>query len=246
MVRADPQLAVDPRVRELLCVAIDSDDLVDAERLVRNLSPYFGTVKVGPVLWAAAGPEAVGAFSDLGCDVFVDLKLHDTPEIVFRTARVLASLGVSYVTMHARGGLEMLTAGIAGLAEGAYNAGVVPPAALAVTVLTSDAEAPDHLIPQRLRVAMEGGCDGVVCAVRDLADVASMAPRMLRVTTGIRTTDSPGSSEVTATPLAARQAGSDLIIIGRAVTGAEDPEIVAVAIASELDPDSDADSGANE
>lgn len=235
MTPTEPRLAIDSHVRALLCLAIDSDDLVHAERLVRDLSPYFGAVKIGPVLWAAAGPEAVGTFADLGCDVFVDLKLHDTPEIVFRTSRVLASYGVSYVTMHARGGLDMLVAGVEGLAEGASNAGVSVPAALAVTVLTGDSAAPDHLIPQRLRVAMEAGCSGVVCAVRDLPDVASIAPRMLRVTTGIRDSRSPAWDDTTATPSDARQAGSDLIVIGRMITRAPDPEVAAVTMLSQLD-----------
>lgn len=235
MTPAEPQLAIDERVRSSLCLAVESDDLVDAKRLVRDLSPYFGTVKVGPVLWAAAGPETVGTFIDLGCSVFLDLKLHDTPDLVLRTARVLASYGVSYVTMHARGGVDMLAAGVQGLREGSENAGVATPSALAVTVLTSDAQAPDHLIPQRLRVAIEAGCDGVVCAVRDLRSVATIAPRMVRVTTGIRHADAPGWDGTTATALAARRGGSDLIVIGRAVTAARDPELVAVSIASELE-----------
>lgn len=221
----------------LLCLAIDSDDLVAAERLVRSLSPYFGTVKVGAVLWAAAGPDAIGTFVDLGCDVFVDLKLHDTPEIVYNTARVLASLGVSYVSMHARGGVEMLSAGIAGLREGALSAGVPEPKSVAVTVLASDADAPDHVIPHRLRVAMEAGCDAVVCSVRDVGVVASIAPRMLRVTTGMRCFNFASPDDRKATPRAARDAGSNLVVIGRAVTGAIDPEMAAVSIAADLEDD---------
>ena len=73
--------------------------------------------------------------------------------------------------MHAHGGAPMLRAGVTGLMEGAANAGLPEPVAVAVTVLTSDADAPKHIIPQRVRVAAEGGCQAIVCAVGDLPDV---------------------------------------------------------------------------
>lgn len=222
-------------VRDALCLVLDSDDLVAAQRLAGSVSPYFGVAKVGPILWSAAGPETIGTLVDMGYKVFVDLKLHDIPNTVEGASRVLGSLGVSYVTMHAHGGVAMLQAGVRGLREGAASAGVEAPAALAVTVLTSDSDAPDHIVPKRLRVAMEGGCQGIVCAATDLADISAIAPRMLKVTPGIRPTGASVDDQArVATPRSAIDAGSDLLVIGRPVTAAEDPVVAAQAIVAEL------------
>ena len=80
-------------VRSRLAVALDLDDSVAALRLARELQPWFGVAKVGLELYSAAGPDVVGALSDLGFDVFCDLKLHDIPTTVGRAAKVIGSLG---------------------------------------------------------------------------------------------------------------------------------------------------------
>ncbi len=234
MATREPQIAIEESVRSSLCLAIDADDLIAANRLVRSLAPYFGTVKVGPVLWASAGPKCIGNIVEMGCKVFVDLKLHDSPDVIERTTRVLASLGASYVSMHARGGVEMMQRGIEGLAAGADRAGVARPASVAVTVLTSDSSAPDHLIPARLREAMEAGCDGVVCAVRDLGHVHSIAPRMLVIAAGVSLC--PHHADVaSATPSDAVAGGADLLVLGDSITDAADPELATLALVGELE-----------
>ena len=158
--------------RDRLALALDVDDLVEAIRLGRLLRPWFGTAKVGLELFSAAGPEAIGAFADLGYRVFLDLKLHDIPTTVHRAARVLGALGVDYLTLHAQGGVAMLRAGVDGLVEGAERAGLQPPTALAVTILTSDDDAPEHILPKRVGAAVESGCGGIVCAAGDVRDAA--------------------------------------------------------------------------
>ena len=234
-------VAIDDRSAELLdklCLVLDMDDLVAARRMAQSVKPYFGVAKVGPILWSAAGPESVAALIGMGYKVFVDLKLHDIPNTVGGAAQVLGSLGVSYVTMHAHGGVAMLSAGVEGLHAGAARAGLPTPTALAVTVLTSDADAPDHIVPKRLRVAMEGGCGGIVCAATDLADISAIAPRMIKVTPGIRPTGSSADDQArTATPRAALDAGSNLLVIGRPVTAAEDPVAAAAAIHDSITED---------
>lgn len=222
-------------VRERLAVALDVDDLVAALRLARKLQPYFRVAKVGLELFSAVGPDSIGALRDLGYDVFLDLKLHDIPTTVEKAARVLGSLGASYVTLHAHGGVPMLRAGVTGLAEGATSAGLEVPTALAVTVLTSDDDAPPHIMPKRVMVAAEAGCGGIVCAAPDLRDVRGYAPRLQRVVPGIR----PEGSDVhdqrrTSTPRDALEAGADLLVIGRPVTHADDPAAAAEALVAEL------------
>ena len=159
-----------PELRAKMALALDVDDLVEAVRLARQLSPWFGVAKVGLELYTAAGPDAVGTMLDNGFDVFLDLKLHDIPTTVSKAASVCGALGAKYLTMHAHGGPDMLKAGVEGLRNGARNAGLDDPVAVAITVLTSDADAPDHIVPNRLRVAVESGCGGSGCSGVHLKD----------------------------------------------------------------------------
>jgi orotidine-5'-phosphate decarboxylase len=209
--------------RERLALALDVDDLVEARRLSRQLKHWFGVAKVGLELFSAVGPAIVAELIDEGYKVFLDLKMADIPTTVERAARVHGALGVSYLTMHAFTGPTMLRAGVAGLTEGAARAGLEPPAALAVTVLTSDSGAPPHILGDRVAAAIEARCAGVVCAASDVREVKQLAPRMLAVVPGIRPRGVAVNDQGRpATPADAIMAGADLLVIGRAVTGAPD------------------------
>jgi orotidine-5'-phosphate decarboxylase len=222
-------------VRPRLAIALDVDDLILARRLAASVSDYFGVAKVGLELFSAAGPEAIGVMHDLGMDVFLDVKLHDIPNTVGKAGRVLGALGAKYLTMHARGGEDMLKAGVEGLNAGAEAAGLDAPIGLAVTVLTSDPSAPSHIVPRRLRMAMESGCGGIVCAAEDLSDARTIAPRLIRVVPGIRPEGVAADDQArSATPQAALAGGADLLVIGRAVTKADDPEEAAAKLALSL------------
>ncbi|MDH3707009.1 MAG: orotidine-5'-phosphate decarboxylase [Acidimicrobiia bacterium] len=222
-------------VRNRLALAIDVDDVVAAVRLGKAMRPWFGVAKVGLELFSAAGPDAVGAMIDLGYEVFLDLKLHDIPNTVHRSARVLGALGVSYLTFHAHGGVDMLKGGVEGLQRGAEDAGLPAPNSLAITVLTSDDTAPDHIVPARVAIALEAGCSGVVCAVSDLREVHHYAPRMLRVTPGIRLQGGKHHDQARAAgPGDAIAGGADLLVVGRAVTEANEPEGAAEQLVAEI------------
>lgn len=222
-------------LRARMALALDVDDLVEANRLARALKPWFGVAKIGLELFTAAGPDAIGAMVDQGFDVFLDIKLHDIPTTVGKSANVAGALGVKYLTMHAHGGADMLRAGVEGFAEGAEAAGLPAPTALAITVLTSDADAPSHIVPNRLRQAVEAGCGGIVCAATDLKDIREMAPRTVRVVPGIRASDGERHDQPKAvTPAEALEAGADVLVIGRAVTLADDPAAAASALFSGL------------
>lgn len=230
---SDPAVAAEPRDR--LALALDADDLVQARRWARELRPWFGVAKVGLELWSAAGSEAIAAPADLGYRVFLDLKLHDIPTTVGRAARVLGSLGASYLTLHAAGGVAMLRAGVEGLAEGAAGAGLDPPVALAVTVLTSEAGAPASVLGDRVRAAVEAGCGGLVCAATDVGAAKALAPGLVAVVPGIRPEGADRHDQArTATPRAALDAGADLLVVGRVVTAAPDRAAAARALAESL------------
>ncbi len=230
---SDLDVPVSDLVRDRLALSLDTDDLVEAHRLAAQMRPYFGVAKIGLELFSASGPDAIGSMRDLGYQVFLDLKLYDIPTTVNRATRVLGALGVEYLTLHAHGGVDMLKAGVDGLLHGADQAGLETPVALAVTVLTSDDSAPPHIVPNRVRVAVEGGCGGLILAAADLQTARELAPRLRRVVPGIRL---PGGAEHdqarSATPQEAAANGADLLVIGRAVTQAADPTAAAKAIVS--------------
>lgn len=224
-----------PEVRSRLAVALDVDDAVAALRLARELQPWFGVAKVGLELYSAAGPDIVGGLAELGVDVFCDLKLHDIPTTVGRAAKVIGSLGARYLNFHAQGGVAMLRAGVDGFLAGASDAGLPVPVPLAVTVLTSDGDAPPHILGKRVQAALEARCGGVVCAASDVREVHQLGPRLVTMVPGIR----PAGAEVhdqarVATPKSAISAGADVLVVGRAVTHAADHAAAAAAIAAEV------------
>jgi orotidine-5'-phosphate decarboxylase len=211
-------------LRSKLALALDVDDAVEAQRLAAQLSPWFGVAKVGLELFSAAGPQVVQMLIDDGYKVFLDLKMADIPTTVGRAARVLGALGASYLTLHAFAGPAVLRAGVEGLSEGAERAGLTPPAALAVTILTSDDDnVPPHILPNRVAAAVEARCAGVVCAASDVAAARQIAPRLLTVVPGLRLPGTPVHDQLrSSTPREALAAGADLLVVGRAVTAAAD------------------------
>ncbi|MGH9115857.1 MAG: orotidine-5'-phosphate decarboxylase, partial [Acidimicrobiales bacterium] len=186
-------------------------------------------------LFSAAGPSVVQSLIDDGYRVFLDLKLADIPTTVHKAARVLGALGVSYLNFHAFLGPAVLREGVEGLAEGAAGAGLPAPSALAVTVLTSDADAPPHILGKRVGAAMEARCAGVVCAAADVREVRQLGPRLITVVPGVRLPGSAVHDQArSATPAEAVAAGADLLVVGRAVTGAADRTAAAEAISASV------------
>jgi orotidine-5'-phosphate decarboxylase len=224
-----------PDVRNRLAIALDVDDLVEATRIAREVRPWFGVAKVGLELFSASGPDAVVEMANIGYRVFLDLKYHDIPTTVRKAARVVGALGASYLTLHASGGSSMLRAGVEGLAEGAEAADLEAPVALAVTVLTSDDAAPDQVLTNRVKSALESGCGGLVCAATDVQHARRLAPRLVTVVPGIRPPGAAQHDQARAsTPEAALAAGADLLVVGRAVTGAPDRAEAAAALVGGL------------
>ena len=224
-----------PEVRSRLAVALDLDDSVAALRTARELRPWFGVAKVGLELYSASGPDVVGALLDLDYQVFCDLKFHDIPTTVGRAARVVGALGATYLNLHAQGGVAMLSAGVDGFLAGAASAGLPTPVPLAVTILTSDDEAPEHILQKRVQAALQSGCRGIVCAASDVQEAKQYGPRLTAVVPGIRPAGTPAHDQArAATPEEAMGAGADVLVLGRAVTHADDPAAAAAAVADAI------------
>ncbi|MCH4824963.1 orotidine-5'-phosphate decarboxylase [Planococcus halocryophilus] len=209
-------------------IALDFASKQQVEEFLAQFSePLF--VKVGMELYFQEGPELVRFIKSQGHDIFLDLKLHDIPNTVESAMRGLAKLGVDLVNVHAAGGLEMMQAAKRGLAGSETKL-------IAVTQLTSTSEEDmheDQLVYVSLeesvlhyaKRAMQAGLDGVVCSVLEAEAIGEACGQdFLRVTPGIRPASvSADDQKRVATPAQARTKGSTHIVVGRAITKAENP-----------------------
>ena len=225
-----------------IIVALDLPTAEEAVRLAKSVAEFVAGFKVGLELLMGPGPGLIGVIDQLGKPVFVDAKLHDIPNTVARAARQLGQAGARWVTAHAAGGLEMLEAATDGLSSGARGR---PAGVLAITVLTSlnDAMLAHSGVPvtagkltsKRSKLAAEAGVEGVVCSVKELGVVNEVAPDLLNVTPGIRLEgQDSGDQQRVASPAEAIRRGSDMLVIGRPITRAEDPRAAAEGIAATL------------
>ncbi|MFI5046569.1 MAG: orotidine-5'-phosphate decarboxylase [Acidimicrobiia bacterium] len=217
--------------RDHMCLVLDVGGLPSALELATRLQPWFAIAKVGMELYAEAGPESLEALREKGFQVFADLKLYDIPNTLHRAARVIGRRGVTFLNFPAAVGSVALRAGVEGFLEGAHDAGHPVPIALGVTVLTSDPDTRE--LDARLDVARDAGCAGVVCAG---ADVPSARARGLRtMVPGIRPAGVDVNDQARVdTPYDAICRGADWLVVGRAVTAADDPETASIAITREV------------
>jgi orotidine-5'-phosphate decarboxylase len=212
-------------------VALDVSDLDRAEELAEALAPEAGLLKVGLELFWAHGPQAVGRIARYG-PVFADAKLHDIPTTVERAAANVGRLGVAMLTVHALGGEAMMRAAVKGAERGADEAGVAPPAVLAVTVLSSQS-GEELASPASLAFeARAAGTYGAVVSGEDVSRVREVCgEEFCVVVPGIRPEGTNGDDQVRLlTPREAVDAGADYVVVGRPITGAPDPVGVARAI----------------
>jgi orotidine-5'-phosphate decarboxylase len=231
--------------RRRLIVALDIAGRAEILRLAGSLSGRVGLAKVGLEAFTAHGPSLVQEIGDLGLPVFLDLKLHDIPNTVERAAAGCARLGAAMMTVHASGGPAMLAAAVAGACSGA-PAGSMPPAVLAVTVLTSLDDATlsqlgiqggvSDRVGAWAEMAQDTGCSGVVCSALEVASLRlRLGGEMLLVTPGIRPAgEAAGDQSRVATPAAAIAAGADLLVVGRPITAAASPAAAADSIVGEI------------
>jgi orotidine-5'-phosphate decarboxylase len=223
-------------------VALDTPSLSDASALAAQVLPYVGGLKVGLEFVSANGPEGVRTMVKSGLPVFLDVKLHDIPNTVAGAMKALAPLGAAIINVHALGGAAMMRAA----AEAAASA-EPRPKVLAVTILTSlDAAdlaamgvsgTPLEQVVRLAKLAKASGIDGVVCSPHEIAAVrAACGPGFMIVTPGVRPAGgSLDDQRRVMTPSRALEAGADLLVIGRPITGAPNPAEAARAIAAELE-----------
>jgi orotidine-5'-phosphate decarboxylase len=228
---------------ELYC-ALDTTDLARAEALAGALGDTVDGIKLGLEFFGAQGPRGVERIAAGQRPVFLDLKLHDIPNTVAGAVRALLPLEPAILTIHAAGGGAMMRAA----SEAAKEAGAKRPKLVGVTILTSldgedlarmgwQAEVSDA-VRRLASEARENGLDGVVCSPHEAARLrADQGPDFLLVVPGIRPSWSArGDQKRVMTPAQAAEAGADVLVVGRPITGADDPADAARRITAEIAP----------
>lgn len=222
--------------RERVCLPLDGlSSLGEVDELVDELAPFVGRFKVGKESFTRFGPRVVERVREHGSGVFLDLKYHDIPNTVRGAALAAAEMGVAMFNVHASGGMAMMEAAREGV-ERAELPGSEPPKVIAVTVLTSiddetlnrecgvSGKVEDQVL-RLARLAERAGLDGIVCSAADMSVLrGELSDSFLFVTPGIKGTSTPAGADQkrVMSPGRAVAAGSSLLVIGRAITAAED------------------------
>ena len=208
-------------------------DFKNQEDLFSFLEPFKGLnpfLKIGMEIFYKEGPQLVRKLKEMGCKIFLDLKLHDIPNTVEKAMRNLGELGVEITNCHAAGGINMMQAARRGLdaTEAGKNTKLI-----AVTQLTSISQEileNELLIKENLADVVKtyalnskaAGLQGVVCSPLEAPIIKELG--LISVTPGIRfADDSKNDQKRVATPEYAKELGSTYIVVGRSITAASDP-----------------------
>jgi len=227
-------------------LAIDTTDLAAATMQAAATDGVIAGIKLGLEFFMAHGPDGVRAVRPPTRPLFLDLKLHDIPNTVAGATRAVTPLQPTLLTVHCAGGGAMLRAALDAAGEMAAKAGIARPRIIGVTVLTSLAE-PDlgavglqgPIADQARRLAALArncGLDGVVCSPHEIAALrVECGDGFLLVVPGIRPAwAAAGDQKRVMTPAEAARLGADYLVIGRPITGADDPAAAARRIAAEV------------
>lgn len=228
--------------RSPICVALDTPDLDRARSLARVLRPHASYMKIGMEFFYAHGAKGYEKVAAEGLPVFLDLKLHDIPNTVASAISTLMDLSPlpAILNVHATGGLDMMKAACDAVGGRAKL--------IAVTILTSLTDSDIHAAGfdstkdtrdhacSLADLARKAGLQGVVCSAHDIASIRhAMGKDFLIVVPGIRPVDAATQDQKrVSSPEAAITAGADILVIGRAITGAADPALAAQTILAGL------------
>ena len=208
-------------------------DFKNKEEFLKFIEPFEGLnpfLKIGMEIFYKEGPELVRELKAKGCKIFLDLKLHDIPNTVEKAMRNIAELVVEITNCHAAGGIEMMKAARRGLD---YTESGKKTELIAVTQLTSISQEAlekelliEKPLPEVVKAyalnAKEAGLQGVVCSPLEASIIKELG--LISVTPGIRFADnSKDDQKRVATPEYAKELGATYIVVGRAITGAENP-----------------------
>jgi orotidine-5'-phosphate decarboxylase len=224
-------------MRSAIYVAIDTPDLDRAKSIAARVRNHVGGLKLGLEFFCANGRHGVREMAELELPIFLDLKLHDIPNTVGKAVQALHGLEPAVLTVHAAGGRAMM--------EDAKAAAPSGTKVVAITVLTSldgsDLEstglAPDPRaqVERLTELARLSGLDGIVCSGNEVAAAKRVWPEGFFVVPGVRPADGNGGDQKrVVTPRQALDNGASILVIGRPITLARDPDEAARAIEATL------------
>ena len=221
----------------IIYIAIDTPLLTRAQEIVQRVRNHIGGIKLGLEFFCANGHHGVHEMRKFGLPIFLDLKLHDIPNTGAKAVQSLHPLEPAILTVHAAGGRAML--------EDAKAAAGIHTKVVAVTMLTSldqtDLEetgvaGDSHTQVERLtKLAKEAGLDGIVCSGAEVAHARKLWPAGFLVVPGVRPVGaSKGDQKRAVTPREALDAGASILVIGRPITQASEPDQAARDIEATL------------
>jgi len=238
---------LDIPLKSRLVFALDVSSKDAALDLYHRTRSVVGVYKVGLQLFIAEGPRFVDRLRKDGCEVFLDLKLHDIPTTVASAVREASKLGVSLLTVHALGGRPMLEAARDAVKDRTVLPGATELNLLAVSVLTHHTgdslsevglpRGPQAHVEQLVALARDSGIRGCVCSPDEAAAVRAIAgPDFRIVTPGVRPEGAPLADQARSqTPFVAIRDGADQLVVGRPIRTAPDPEAAAAGILEEIE-----------
>lgn len=219
-------------IKDRLIFALDVNTQDDAKAWIDRLKPYVGCFKIGLELFVSSGPRFVEEIAK-DQSVFLDLKLHDIPQTIFRTMKKIDGLGVDFVTVHA--GLDHK--GLSAAVDAVSRTNV-----LAVSVLTSvDDITPitlsiEELVEIRAQRAAASGCYGLILSAHELSRLKNIKEDLEFITPGIRLESSKKADQSRImTPKEAIEKGAERIVVGRPIRDADDPIRAAKHILAQIE-----------
>jgi orotidine-5'-phosphate decarboxylase len=218
-------------------VALDTPNLEKAKLLAAKVRNHVGGIKLGLEFFNANGRAGIREMAELGLPIFLDLKLHDIPNTVAKAVQALRPLRPAILTVHAAGGRAMMEDAKAAAPEGTKVVGVTVLTSLDNDDLVSIGyQGNAHEQVERLAaLAREAGLDGVVCSGNEVAAIKKLWPKGFFVVPGVRPADGQiADQKRIVTPRQALDSGASILVIGRPITQAEDPDSAARAIEATL------------
>lgn len=222
-------------IKEKIVLALDVNTLEDAKKIIFELKDYVGVFKIGLQLYTQNGNEIIDFMTEQGLEFFLDVKLMDIPNTVAKASENIVRRGASFFNIHTLGGAEMMKQCVQSSKATAKELGRKEPFILGVTILTSisdevlnnEFEIPtkaNDFVLKLAKLAKDSGLDGVVASVLEAKKIKEICGQDFKVLCpGIRPEWSlKNDQKRAATPAIALKEGADFLVIGRAVTAADD------------------------
>tara|TARA_B100000161_G_scaffold19531_1_gene11724 strand:+ start:1170 stop:1868 length:699 start_codon:yes stop_codon:yes gene_type:complete len=210
-----------------IIVALDFDSIEEANAIVKLLDPEIYRLKIGKQLYAGEGPKILENLNEKGFDLFLDLKLHDIPNTVYKTLKNLLSHKLWMTNIHLLGGEEMMQA-----ASEAREYAKSEALLIGVSVLTSLNEKNIKNMGFKVEIselvkilsvnAKKNNLDGVVCSVKEVPEIKEdLGEDFITVTPGIRIQQKKNDQSRVATLEEASLNRNDYIVLGRELTASK-------------------------